>query len=125
MLVSRLRRHRASNRKKIVDRLIDEVRRDRAKVSVSSRLSEFGLLEMTRQRVRPNLLHDHSDPCPVCSGTGRVMGPDTTMTKIERWLQRSFAATRERRYVLKVHPDVATTESLLGLLCLFFELVSS
>jgi len=36
------------------------------------------------------------------------MGPDTTMTKIERWLQRSFAATRERRYVLKVHPDVAT-----------------
>ena len=46
------------NRKKIVDRLIDEVRRDRAKVSVSSRLSEFGLLEMTRQRVRPNLLHD-------------------------------------------------------------------
>jgi len=96
------------NRKKIVDRLIDEVRRDRAKVSVGSRLSEFGLLEMTRQRVRPNLLHDHSEPCPVCSGTGRVMGPDTTMTKIERWLQRSFAATRERRYVLKVHPDVAT-----------------
>jgi Ribonuclease G/E len=36
------------------------------------------------------------------------MGPDTTLTWIERWLQRSYAATRERRYVLKVHPDVAT-----------------
>ena len=65
-------------------------------------------MEMTRQRVRPNLLHDNSEPCPVCSGTGRVMGPDTTMTKIERWLQRSFAATRERKYVLKVHPEVAS-----------------
>lgn len=96
------------NRKKVVDRLIDEVKKDRAKVSISPRLSEFGLLEMTRQRVRPNLLHDHSEPCPICSGTGRVMGPDTTMTKIERWLQRSFAATRERRYVLKVHPEVAS-----------------
>jgi len=96
------------NRKKVVDRLIDEVKKDRAKVSISSRISEFGLLEMTRQRVRPNLLHDHSEPCPVCSGSGRVMGPDTTMTKIERWLQRSFAATRERKYVLKVHPEVAS-----------------
>ena len=96
------------NRKKIVDRLIEEIKKDRAKVSISSHLSEFGLLEMTRQRVRPNLLHDHSESCPICSGTGRVTGPDTTVTKIERWLQRSFATTRERRYVLKVHPDVAS-----------------
>ena len=35
------------------------------------------------------------------------MGPDTTVTKIERWLQRSHAASGERRYVLRVHPDVA------------------
>ncbi len=97
-----------SNRKKIVERLIEEVKKDRAKVSISPRISEFGLMEMTRQRVRPNLFHTHSEPCPICTGTGRVMGPDTTMTKIERWLQRSFAATRERRYVLKVHPDVAS-----------------
>ena len=95
------------NRRKIVDRLIEEIKKDRAKVSVSSHLSEFGLLEMTRQRVRPNLLHDHTEPCPICMGTGRVTGPDTTLTKIERWLQRSFASTKERRYVLKVHPDVA------------------
>ena len=35
------------------------------------------------------------------------MGPDTTVTKIERWLQRSYAASGERRFVLRVHPDVA------------------
>ncbi|MDE2809436.1 MAG: Rne/Rng family ribonuclease [Gemmatimonadota bacterium] len=96
------------NRKKVVDCLVEEFKRDRAKVSISPHISEFGLVEMTRQRVRPNLLHTHSEPCPICSGTGRIMGPDTTLTWIERWLQRSYAATRERRYVLKVHPDVAT-----------------
>ena len=96
------------NRKKVVDCLVEEFKRDRAKVSISPNISEFGLVEMTRQRVRPNLLHTHSEPCPICSGTGRIMGPDTTLTWIERWLQRSYAATRERRYVLKVHPDVAT-----------------
>ncbi len=96
------------NRKKVVDCLIGEFKRDRARVSVSSSISEFGLVEMTRQRVRPNLLHTHSEPCPICSGTGRIMGPDTTLTWIERWLQRSYAVTRERRYVLKVHPEVAT-----------------
>lgn len=96
------------NRRKIIERLIDEFKKDRAKVSISAHVSEFGLVEMTRQRVRPNLLHDHSEPCPICSGTGRILGPDTTLTRIERWLQRSYAATREKRYVLKVHPDVAT-----------------
>jgi ribonuclease G len=96
------------NRRKIVDQMIDEVKKDRAKISISPQVSEFGLVEMTRQRVRPNLLHTHSEPCPTCNGTGRVMGPDTTLTKIERWLQRSYAATRERRFVLKVHPEVAT-----------------
>jgi len=96
------------NRRKIIERLIDEFKNDRAKVSISAHVSEFGLVEMTRQRVRPNLLHDHTEPCPICNGTGRIMGPDTTLTRIERWLQRSYAATREKRYVLKVHPDVAT-----------------
>ena len=95
------------NRRKIIDCLMEEVKKDRAKVSISPQISEFGLVEMTRQRVRPNLLHTHSEPCPTCNGTGRVMGPDTTVTRIERWLQRSYAATRERRFVLRVHPDVA------------------
>ena len=62
---------------------------------------------MTRQRVRANLLHTHSEPCTTCSGTGRVMGPDTTITKIERWLRRAYAGNGDRRLRLRVHPDVA------------------
>ena len=64
-----------------------QLKRDRARTKML-RMSRFGIIEMTRQRVRPNLLHTHSEPCPTCGGTGRVMGPDTTVTKIERWLQR-------------------------------------
>ena len=100
--------HDERNRRKLVDQFIDEVKKDRAKISISPQVSEFGLVEMTRQRVRPNLLHTHSEPCPTCDGTGRVMGPDTTVTKIERWLQRSYAANGDRRLRLHVHPDVAT-----------------
>lgn len=95
------------NRRKVLESLNDELRKDRARITVGAQVSEFGLVEMTRQRVRPNLLHTSSEPCPTCNGTGRVMGPDTTLTRIERWLQRSFAATRERRFVLHVHPEVA------------------
>ena len=100
--------HDERNRRKLVEQFIEEVKKDRAKISISSQVSEFGLVEMTRQRVRPNLLHTHSEPCPTCGGTGRVMGPDTTVTKIERWLQRSYAANGDRRLSLRVHPDVAT-----------------
>lgn len=99
--------HEERNRRRLVDAMIEEVRRDRAKVSISPQISEFGLVEMTRQRVRPNLLHTHSEPCAVCSGTGRVMGPDTTITKIERWLRRAYAGNGDRRFRLRVHPDVA------------------
>ena len=95
------------NRRRVVDFLTEEAKKDRAKISISPQISDFGLVEMTRQRVRPNLLHTHSEPCPTCQGTGRVTGPDTTVTEIERWLQRSHAISRERRFVLWVHQDVA------------------
>ena len=99
--------HEERNRKKVVDKMIEEAKKDRAKVSISPQISEFGLVEMTRQRVRPNLLHTHSEPCPTCQGTGRVLGPDTTLTKIERWMQRAYAANSDRRFELRVHPEVA------------------
>lgn len=99
--------HEERNRRKLVDAMIEETHRDRAKVSISPQVSEFGLVEMTRQRVRPNLLHTHSEPCPTCAGIGRVMGPDTTITKIERWLRRAYAGNGDRRFHLRVHPDVA------------------
>jgi ribonuclease G len=94
------------NRRRVVDELLLNLKRDRSKISVSQ-MSDFGLVEMTRQRVRPSLLYTFSEPCPVCSGAGRVQGRDTTLTKLERWLKRAIAVTSERRFTLYVHPTVA------------------
>ena len=55
------------NRKKIYHELRKELRKDRAKVAVSP-ITEFGLLEMTRQRIRVSLLDSMSEECPSCFG---------------------------------------------------------
>jgi ribonuclease G len=96
-----------SNRRKLWDSFVRAMSRDRARTDVASEISEFGLLEMTRQRVRPSLLHTFSEPCPTCDGQGRVQGIDTTVTKVERWLKRARVQGEERRVILELHPDAA------------------
>ncbi len=94
------------NKKKVHEELKRELKKDRAKTSVLE-ISEFGLIEMTRQRIRPSLLFTISDPCPHCKGTGRIISKETIVTKIEQWIKRFKVASKERRLILKVHPDVA------------------
>lgn len=96
-----------SNRKRIYDELRKELKRDRAK-SVVQEISAFGIIEMTRQRVRPSLLFTMSETCPYCEGTGRIASKDTVVSRIERWMKRYKMKSRERRLVLKVHPEVAS-----------------
>lgn len=93
------------NRRRIEDEIRQAIRRDRSKIRFSE-ISEFGLMEMTRQRVRPSLLFTYSEPCPQCSGTGRVASRDTVLARIERWLKRSRAAAMERRLTVQVHPEL-------------------
>lgn len=90
----------------VVNELRAALRRDRAKSSISP-ISEFGLVEMTRQRIRPSLFYTFSEPCPMCQGSGRVLSPETVTTKIERWLKRARAGSNERDLKLMVHPSVA------------------
>ena len=96
----------ASNRKRVLDELKGALKKDRSKTNVLD-MSDFGLVEMTRQRVRPSLLHTFSEPCPICNGIGRIEGRDTTVTRIERWLKRCKAGSKERKIILYVHPSVA------------------
>jgi ribonuclease G len=72
-----------------------------------SSISEFGLIEMTRERVRPSLLFSYSEPCPTCDGTGRVISKATVLTRIERWLMRYKLVGNERHLRLKLHPEIA------------------
>ncbi len=94
------------NKKKVYDEMRKEVRRDRAKVTVTP-MTEFGLIQMTRQRIRQNVQLSFSEACPTCGGTGLVQSKTTTINHIERWIRRFKAESREFRLELKVHPMIA------------------
>ncbi len=89
----------------VEDIFADALKNDRSRVSISQ-ISEFGLMEMTRQRVRPSLIHTFAEPCPTCDGIGMVQGRETTVSKIERWLKRAETFGREKSYTIFVHPAV-------------------
>jgi ribonuclease G len=95
------------NRKKVYDELRREFRKDRAKVTVLP-MTEFGLVQITRQRIRQSVLHSFTEPCPTCAGTGLVQSKSTIVSHIERWIRRFKSETKEYRLLLKVHPTIAS-----------------
>jgi len=95
-----------SNRRKVYYELRKELKKDRAKVAVSP-ISEFGLLEMTRQRIRLSLLDSMSEECPTCHGARRIMSKETLITKIDHWLRRYKTKHRSLKLKLELHPEIA------------------
>jgi ribonuclease G len=94
------------NRHRLFEEFIRELKADRAQVSVAP-LSQFGIIEMTRERIRPALLFSISEPCSACVGTGRIVSKTTTAARIERWIQRYRSEKGDRSVQLVVHPDLA------------------
>jgi len=94
------------NKRRVVQELKRELQKDRAKVSVAN-ISDYGILEMTRQRTRLNLLQSVSEECPTCHGSGRVTSKGSMVTKIESWFRRFKLKSNERRLDLHVNPDFA------------------
>jgi len=107
------------NRKRLYDEMRRELRKDRAKTAVLE-LSDFGLMQMTRQRIRPSLLYTVSEPCQECDGTGRVLSKEGILTRIERWLARFKVRARDRRLRVTVHPEIAPLLSRLRMLFKFW-----
>ena len=97
---------REDNKKKVYYELRRELRKDRAKVAVSY-ISDFGLLEMTRQRIRLSLLLSATEECSVCKGRGRIMSKAAVATQIEGWFRRFHSKKREFRLQLIVNPELA------------------
>jgi len=95
-----------NHQRQVLGELRVEMKRSRAKFNISD-FSEFGLVEMTRQRVRPSLYHALSEVCPTCEGSGLVLSRETLTTKIERWFQRARVGSRDRKFRLEVNPVVA------------------
>ena len=95
-----------SNREKVLQELRTHLGRDRARTKALA-VSELGLVEMTRQRVRPSLWHSMTTDCPTCAGTGRVFTPEVVSRRLERALKRAGHERRERQLSVRLHPEVA------------------
>ncbi|PYP98869.1 MAG: hypothetical protein DMD34_01295 [Gemmatimonadetes bacterium] len=94
------------NRDKVLQELRTHLGRDRARTKAFA-VSELGLVEMTRQRVRPSLWHSMTAECPTCHGTGRVFRPEVVVRRMERSLKRAGAEHKERQLAVRLHPEVA------------------
>jgi ribonuclease G len=93
------------NKKKIYDEMKKEFRKDRAKVSVLP-MTEYGLVQITRQRIRENILHTMNEVCPFCNGTGLLTKRSNLMHEIDEWLKRFKRNSNEKKLILSVHPSL-------------------
>ncbi len=94
------------NKKKVYDELKKEFRKDRAKATVLP-MTEFCLVQITRQRIRQSIIHSFTEPCPTCGGSGLIQSKTTIVSQIERWISRFKSESREFRLTLRVHPSIA------------------
>ncbi len=94
----------SANRERVVAALEERLRGDPARTQVS-RVSEFGLVEVTRKRSRTNLRQALTRPCPCCGERGRVKSPATVCLELRR--EALARGGGSRPLVVRVHPEVA------------------
>ncbi len=92
-----------SNRKKIYDEIKREFKKDRAKTNVLP-MSDFGLMQITRQRIRPSVVKSVSKVCPMCGGSGSVVTQNTILSDIEGWITKFRYNYKYRSVELTVNP---------------------
>lgn len=102
-------------KKENVERMLREfktlIHQDRARYRIGS-ISEFGLLQFTRERSRTSLTHAMSEPCPICKGRGRIISKPCVLGDIERWFLNSAKTIKNRMVELKTSPRIADFLSL-------------
>ena len=87
-------------------RMKDKLKTDRARIQVG-RISGFGLLEMSRQRLRPGMLEATTQPCPHCHGTGLLRSDDNVALAVLRQLEEEGVRGRSREVLLKAPIAIA------------------
>lgn len=95
--------NKAENRKKLFDVMTEEMRKDKTRHTILP-LSKFGLMQITRQRVRPVIQVDDQEKCPFCDGTGTIKSSIVVVDEIESTL-RHFAENNPGKSInLTTHP---------------------
>ncbi|HWE22750.1 MAG TPA: Rne/Rng family ribonuclease, partial [Myxococcales bacterium] len=97
---------KGSNREKVFKTLQEALGADRAKTNVL-KISDIGLVEMTRKRVRESITRLTTESCPTCDGRGHVRSKLTMAYEIMREVQRAARKQREDQIVVSCHPEVA------------------
>ncbi|HEX8517483.1 MAG TPA: Rne/Rng family ribonuclease [Bacteroidia bacterium] len=95
--------HSADNRKLLFDKIKDEMSKDRAKHNILPP-SKFGLIQITRQRVRPEMNIVTVEKCPTCGGSGEIQASILLMDQIENNLRYILKEQNEKDVTLCVHP---------------------
>ncbi|NGX38886.1 MAG: Ribonuclease G [Chlamydiae bacterium] len=91
------------NQRRVLDRLKEAMKEDGAKCTILG-MSEFGLVEMTRQRSRESLTQTMNTHCPYCSGSGQVLTNESTSIEIERVLKKLINQKLQYGLKLVCHP---------------------
>ena len=97
---------KGTNREKVFQILEEKLKEDKAKTNVL-KISEFGLVEMTRKRVRESLVQTLCEPCFYCEGKGYIRSRETVTYEILREIQREAPVTPGKVIGVLAHPDVA------------------
>jgi ribonuclease G len=93
------------SRENVVKEFKKAIRQDKSPISFSS-ISQFGLMEVTRKRIRPDAVQEQSNACPTCHGAGYVPSKESVVGHIDRWLRRFRAKKGDDQLSLVLHPDM-------------------
>ena len=94
------------HQRQVEHKVKDAMRNDRARIQIG-RISAFGLLEMSRQRLRPSLLEHSTEICPHCAGTGRIRSIESAALHALRAIEEEGVRRRAGEIVVSVPPNVA------------------
>ena len=94
------------NNRAVERKLSDCLRQDRARIQVG-RISHFGLLEMSRQRIRASVLESSTEPCPHCGGTGHVRSVSSVALQLLRGLEETLMKGPTHNLTVRTRTDVA------------------
>jgi len=94
------------NNRSVERKLSDCLRQDRARIQVG-RISHFGLLEMSRQRIRASVLESSTEPCPQCGGSGHVRSVSSVALQLLRGLEEILMKGATHNLMVRTRTDVA------------------
>ena len=94
------------NNAAVENRMKEKLKTDRARIQVG-RISGFGLMEMSRQRLRPGMIEATTQPCPHCHGTGLIRSDDSMALSILRQIEEEGTRRRSREVLVRCPIDIA------------------